>query len=202
MRPFRPQRIRLVGCDISETEEVNLSRDSACAQELAVWFPRHFTLSTRMSLPTWSSSFLFLIWSDEMIVFKLWSNAGKTVLQKNEHETLLEYQIEAFYCAPRARKQQQARSPPDGEQLAMVLERLSTSIVQHCTCTHNHSAEGLWRVAPWCRGWRNAFCEQRRWLMWPHSRWSSLSLSELVNSRPSSYSCHWICCIQRRQSCW
>ena len=56
-------------------------------------------------------------------------------MQKSEHLTLLEYQIEAFHCAPRARKQQQARSPPDGEQLAMVLERLSTSNVQHCTCT-------------------------------------------------------------------
>ena len=60
---------------------------------------------------------------------------AKLFCKKNEHVTLLEYQIEAFHCAPRARKQQQARSPPDGEQLAMVLERLSTSIVQHCTCT-------------------------------------------------------------------
>ena len=62
-------------------------------------------------------------------------------MPKNEHVTLLEYKIGAFHCAPRARKQQQqARSPPDGEQLAMVLERLSTSIVQHCTCMHNHLA--------------------------------------------------------------
>ena len=57
-------------------------------------------------------------------------------MPKNEHVTLLEYQIGAFHCALRARKQQQqARSPPDGEQLAMVLERLSTSIVQHIAHT-------------------------------------------------------------------
>ena len=164
MRSFRPQRICLVGCDIRETEEVNLSRDSACAQELAVWFPRHFSLSTRMSLPTWSSSYLFFIWSDQMIVFKIWSI----------NVTLLDYQIGAFHCALRARKQQQqARSPPDGEQLAMVLERLSTSIVQHCTCTHNHG--GVVTCGAVVEEMRSASNTGGLW--WPHSRWSSLSLS-------------------------
>ena len=155
----------------------SVPRFRSCAQELAVWFPRHFTLSTKMSLPTWSSSFLFL--SGVMKWSSLNCDAMQAKLLCKKMNIWLCLNIKLGHSI--AHREHGSSSRQDRHLTennsqwswsAWALPSYNTALAHVCNTTIQRRGCDVWR-----RGWRNAFCEQRRWLMWPHSRWSSLSLS-------------------------